>query len=129
MCGDKALSGGILVVEDDPVSLMVIGQMLEIAGFSFDSASDGAEAVEMAARLRPALVLVDLSMPRINGLDVMRSVRASTGAACPKFVAVTALATERQRAECLSAGFDGFLAKPLEMGELLETVRGFMGGR
>ena len=116
----------ILVVDDDAVNLMVIEQMLDTSGFPVVSAVDGVDAVEKAALVRPALVLMDLSMPRMNGIDAAIAIREQSGAQCPKIVAVTANVTNRQREACRAAGFDGFMAKPVDMKELLTTVGEFM---
>ena len=119
-------SAKILVVDDDAINLMVIEQMLDSSGFSVVSAVDGVDAVEKAALVRPALVLMDLGMPRKNGFDAAIAIRRQSGTRCPKIVAVTANVTDRQREACRTAGFDGFLAKPLDMQDLLATVGEFM---
>lgn len=123
---DLGLTERILVVDDDAVNLMVLEQMLDIAGYPVDSAIDGVEAVEKAAELRPALILMDISMPRMNGVDAAITIRAHAGEACPKIYAVTANVTDRQRIACEAAGFDGFLPKPVDMGTLIATVGAIM---
>ncbi len=119
-------SANILVVDDDAINLMVIEQMLDTSGYPVVSAVDGVDAVEKAALLRPALVLMDISMPRMNGIDAAIAIRKQSGAQCPKIVAVTANVTDRQREACRTAGFDGFLAKPVDMAGLLSMVGEFM---
>ena len=116
----------ILVVDDDAINLMVLEQMLDTSGFPFVSAVDGVDAVEKAALVRPALILMDISMPRMNGIEAAIAIRQQSGAQCPKIVAVTANVTDRQREACRAAGFDGFLGKPIEMETLLATVGEFM---
>jgi len=116
----------ILVVDDDAVNLMVLEQMLDTSGFLVVSAVDGVDAVEKAAVVRPVLILMDISMPRMNGIDAAIAIRKQSGAQCPKIVAVTANVTDRQREACRTAGFDGFLVKPVDMKELLSTIREFM---
>ena len=117
----------ILVVDDDAINLMVIEQMLDTSGFSVVSAVDGLDAVEKAALVQPALVLMDLGMPRMNGIEAAIAIRKQSADQCPKIVAVTANVTDRQRQACRTAGFDGFLAKPLEMKTLLATVSKMIG--
>ena len=112
----------ILVVDDDAINLMVIEQMLDTSGYPVVSAVDGVDAVEKAALVRPALVLMDISMPRMNGIDAAIAIRKQSAARCPKIVAVTANVTDREREACRTAGFDGFLAKPVDMKDLLSTV-------
>jgi CheY-like chemotaxis protein len=116
----------ILVVDDDAINLMVLEQMLDTSGFPVVSAVDGVDAVEKAALVRPALILMDISMPRMNGIEAAITIRKQSGAQCPKIVAITANVTDRQREACRAAGFDGFMAKPVEMEDLLSTVGKFM---
>ena len=112
----------ILVVDDDAINLMVLEQMLDTSGYPVVSAVDGVDAVEKAALVQPALVLMDISMPRMNGIEAAIAIRKQSAARCPKIVAVTANVTDREREACRTAGFDGFLAKPVDMKDLLSTV-------
>ena len=123
---DNEKSANILVVDDDAINLMVIEQMLGTSGFPVVSAVDGVDAVEKAALVHPVLVLMDLSMPRMNGIEAAIAIREQSADQCPKIVAVTANVTDRPREACRIAGFDGFLVKPLNMALLLTTVSEFM---
>ena len=124
---NREQSANILVVDDDAINLMVIEQMLEISGFPVVSAVDGVDAVEKAALARPALVLMDLGMPKMNGIDAAIAIRRQSVGRRPKIVAVTANVTDCQREACRIAGFDGFLAKPLDMEDLLSMVGDMIG--
>ncbi len=119
-------TANILVVDDDTINLMVIEQMLDTSGFPVVSAIDGIDAVEKAALIRPALILMDISMTRMNGIDAAIAIRKQSGAQYPKIVAVTANVTDHQREACRTAGFDGFLGKPVDMEGLLSMVGEFM---
>ncbi len=119
---DHESVANILVVDDDAINLMVIEQMLGTAGFPVVSAVDGVDAVEKAALVQPALILMDIRMPRMNGIDAAIAIRRQSNGRCPKIVAVTANVTDRQREACRTAGFDGFLAKPVDMEDLLSMV-------
>ncbi len=123
---DHEQSANILVVDDDAINLMVIEQMLDTSGFPVVSAVDGVDAVEKAALVQPALILLDIRMPRMNGIDAAIAIRKQSNGRCPKIVAVTANVTDDQREACRTAGFDGFLAKPVDMEDLLSTVGEFM---
>ena len=116
----------ILVVDDDPINLMVIEEMLNSFGFQVATATDGVEAIEEAVRLKLRLILMDISMPRVNGIDAAIAIRKQVDGRYPKIVAVTANVTERQREACKIAGFDGFIAKPVEMSELRSAVDAMM---
>jgi two-component system cell cycle response regulator DivK len=116
----------ILVVDDDAINLMVLEQMLAAGGFPVVNAVDGLDAVEKAMLIRPLLVLMDISMPKMNGIDAAIAIRKRSAGQSPKIVAVTANVTTQQRRDCETAGFDGFLAKPVDMKELLHTVATFL---
>jgi len=115
-------AGGILDAEDNDANLFVIRTMLKRAGHTALVARDGVEAVEIASRERPRLVLMDISMPRMNGIDAALRIRDVITGAVPRIIAVTANATARQREACAAAGCDGFLAKPIDQAELLDVI-------
>jgi len=117
----------ILVVDDDAINLMVIEQMLDTSGYPVVSAVDGVDAVEKAALVQPALVLMDISMPRMNGIEAAIAIRKQSNGRYPKIIAVTANVTDRQREACRVAGFDGFLGKPVDMEGLLSMVGDMIG--
>jgi CheY-like chemotaxis protein len=118
-----SMSGPILAVDDDPVNLMVISMMLKQMGCAYTTAKDGVEAVAAAVSARPSLVLMDISMPGLNGVEAAKAIwRDAVGARIP-IVAVTANVTRRQQDECISAGFDDFLSKPLDFDSLKSVVK------
>jgi CheY-like chemotaxis protein len=116
----------VLVVEDNLVNQKVAQLMLERIGCAVDLAIDGNAAVASAARKTYSLILMDLSMPGMDGLEATRLIRAGTGPnANTPIVAVTANALSEDRDECMRLGMNGFLTKPLLLGTLLETVQRF----
>ncbi len=104
----------ILLVEDHDINREVLLALLRDAGLQADVAADGVEALERAADERYDLVLMDLQMPRLNGIDATRRLRALPGWAHVPIVAVTANAFTEDRAACAAAGLDDFIAKPVE---------------
>lgn len=104
----------ILLVEDHDINREVLLALLRDAGLQADVAADGVEALERAAGERYDLVLMDLQMPRMNGTDATRRLRALPGWAHVPIVAVTANAFADDRAACTAAGLDDFIAKPVE---------------
>ena len=104
----------ILLVEDHDINREVLLALLRDAGLQADVAADGVEALERAADERYDLVLMDLQMPRLNGIDATRRLRALPGWAHVPIVAVTANAFADDRAACAAAGLDDFIAKPVE---------------
>lgn len=117
----------ILVAEDDPTNLFVITAILEIHGCVTIAATDGEQAVKMALESPPKLILMDISMPKMDGIAAARKIRSVMPSQRVPIVAVTANATGRQRMECEAAGFDGFLTKPIDMGLLDAVLRKYVG--
>jgi CheY-like chemotaxis protein len=116
---DAALPGNapldILVAEDNEVNQMVFGQILSGLGLSYRIAANGRTAVEMYRSLQPKLILMDVSMPEMNGYEATRAIRefeASTGAHIP-IIGVTAHALKGDREKCLEAGMDDYIPKPV----------------
>ncbi|MDH3668300.1 MAG: response regulator [Paracoccaceae bacterium] len=117
----------ILVAEDDPTNLFVIQTLLETYGCVIVSAGDGEQAVQMALEQPPKLILMDISMPKMDGVEATRKIRTEMPSRRVPIVAVTANATSQQRRECEAAGFDGFLSKPVDLEQLRAVVREFVG--
>jgi signal transduction histidine kinase/CheY-like chemotaxis protein len=110
----KSRFGGtqILLVEDEPVNQEVSRGLLEDVGFVVDVAEDGSVAVALAKRKRYALILMDMQMPKLNGLDATREIRTLPGYKEIPILAMTANAFAEDKARCLEAGMNEFLTKP-----------------
>lgn len=111
----------ILLAEDNRTNQLLIKKMLKTLPLRLIVAEDGAEAVAMTISEEPDLVLMDMSMPVMDGLDATREIRRLS-IAQPKIVAITANAYRSDKEACLEAGMDSFLSKPLRRAELLETL-------
>ncbi len=118
------MSASILVVEDDPDLLALEEMILTDAGYPVRTASDGRAALARVADEMPALVLLDMRMPGMNGWDFAREFRARHGRAAP-IVVVTAAENARARAE--EIGAEGWLAKPFEIGDVLRAAERWAG--
>ncbi|MCA0956437.1 response regulator [Mameliella alba] len=120
---DMALLRGsrVLLAEDNKTNRMLVHKFLAGTGVELWNAEDGEEAVEICQRLRPDLVLMDMSMPKLDGLAATRKIR-TLNIPQPGIVALTANAFESDRNACLSAGMDDFLSKPLRKKTLIETM-------
>ena len=112
----------LLLVEDEPINQEVSKVLLEDAGFRVDLAEDGRQAVESAAREDYALILMDMQMPVMNGLDATRAIRAGQRNAHTPIIAMTANAFEEDRRTCLAAGMDDHVGKPIDDTVLFETL-------
>jgi CheY-like chemotaxis protein len=114
----------ILVVDDDKVIRQLFSLMLQRADFEVDVAEDGFIGVEMWEKGKYDLVLMDVQMPRMDGLEATSSIREmerTQGRHTP-IVAVTAFALKKGEAECLAAGMDAFLAKPINFKKCIEMI-------
>jgi len=104
----------ILLVEDEPISQAVAQELLEDAGLHVTLAEDGQQAVDMATAQRYDLVLMDMQMPRVNGLEATRALRQLKGWDSVPILAMTANAYEEDRNACLEAGMNDHLSKPID---------------
>ncbi|MBL9213804.1 MAG: PAS domain S-box protein [Opitutaceae bacterium] len=114
----------ILVAEDNPVNQRVALLMLQRLGYRADVAANGREALEAVARQRYDLILMDVQMPEMDGLQAAREIRASaSGSYRPRIVAMTANASTHDRDECYAAGMDDFLTKPVRNDDLRKAIQ------
>ena len=105
----------ILIAEDNEVNQLVFGQILNGLGLSYRIAGNGRTAVEMYRALQPKLILMDVSMPEMNGYEATRAIRAveaRSGSHIP-IIGVTAHALKGDREKCIEAGMDDYLPKPI----------------
>jgi two-component system phosphate regulon response regulator PhoB len=116
----------ILVVDDEPDALELIEFNLRNAGFDVATASDGAEALKKAKQALPALVLLDLMLPEVDGLEVCRLLRREPATAAIPVIMVTARAAEIDRVLGLELGADDYVTKPFSPRELILRVKGVL---
>lgn len=117
----------ILLVEDDEDSRTLYRLALEYFGYRVMEARDGADGVEAARGELPGLVIMDLSLPVLDGWDALRQLRADPATAGVPALALTGHVTERDRERAEAAGFDLFLPKPVPPSEVLDHVRRIVG--
>ena len=120
---DKKL---FLVVEDFEDSRFMMRKLLEMAGYRVLEATDGEQAVKLAVQKRPALILMDLSLPRMDGLSATRRIRRRKRFAKLPIVAVSAYDSPESRKEALAAGCNEYLAKPIDFDQLNLVVNKFL---
>jgi PAS domain S-box-containing protein len=112
----------VLLAEDEPINQEVSRGLLEDAGLSVDLAEDGQQAVALARQHRFALILMDMQMPNLNGVDATRAIRALPGYADTPILAMTANAFDEDRQVCIDAGMNDHIGKPVEPERLFETL-------
>ena len=113
----------ILLADDEPNLRETVSFLLEMEGFHVALASDGVEALDRVRELRPAVVLLDAMMPRRDGFDVCRTIRADPELAGVCIVMLTALSQRTDRERALAAGADHFVTKPFDEDALLALLR------
>lgn len=113
----------VLVVEDNEKNMKLLRDVLQATGYSTLEAPTGTRAVELATEHGPDLVLLDVQLPDIDGLEVLSRLRADERTASIPVLAVTAQAMQGDRERFLAAGFDGYFSKPVNVVELVATVR------
>ena len=120
------MNGTVLLVEDNPDNTTIYRVILEHAGLRVLHAEDGVEGVRLARELRPDLILMDIGLPGLNGLEATRILKGDPATAGIPIIAVTAHALVQDRVEALNAGCDAYLSKPAEPRRVLEEVRRWM---
>jgi len=113
----------ILLAEDNSVNRQVCMLMLSRLGYAADSASNGQQALKAVANVEYDVILMDIQMPDMNGVDAARIIREKLGAKCPIIFALTAEALEGDKEKFLGLGFDGYLSKPLQIDTLKNALK------
>ena len=112
----------ILIVEDDTKNMTLFRDLLQVSGYSIIEANDGKQGVELARAKKPDLILMDIQMPEMDGLEATRILKADATTSNIPVIALTSYAMKGDREKMLEAGFDGYLSKPIDIKELLGEV-------
>ena len=113
----------ILVVEDNEKNMKLFRDVLHASGYRTLEAATGERAVELVFEHRPDLVLMDIQLPDIDGIEALSRLRADGRTSSVPVLALTAQAMEGDRERFLAAGFDGYLSKPVDIAEFVATVK------
>ena len=116
-----------LIVEDNPAHAMMIEDVLAMEGFETEHAANGAEAQKQIRDRRPDLILMDIQLPDISGIDLTKAVKADDGLRDIPIVAVTAFATRKNELGMRDAGCIDILTKPFSLTDLIEIVDRYLG--
>lgn len=113
----------ILIVEDNETNMKLFRDVLQATGYVTVEAVSGEQAMALAAESVPALVLMDIQLPDVDGVEALRRLRADERTAGIPVLALTAQAMQGDRERFLAAGFDGYVSKPVDIAELVAMVR------
>lgn len=121
---DQLVAGWtILIIEDEPDNVNVVRKVMEFHGANVYVADNGIDGLQMLTNMTPSLVLLDLSMPQMDGWEVLRTLRSKTGLAQLPVIALTAHAMSGDEESVMAAGFDGYIAKPIRINTLLPKIK------
>ena len=118
----------ILIIEDNAKNMKLTRDLLKAKGYATLEATTGEEGVCLALEHRPDLVLMDIQLPDINGIEAFERIRADADTAAVPVVAFTASVTPTDRNRITQAGFSGFVSKPIQLKEFLATVKRMLEG-
>ncbi len=118
----------ILIVEDEPRNLTLLRDLLQVSGYKTIEATDGKQGVELAKASKPDLILMDGQMPKMDGLEATRILKADATTSNIPVLALTSYAMKGDKERILEAGCDGYLAKPIDIKELLKIVAEYLSG-
>ncbi|MBA7598677.1 Sensor histidine kinase RcsC [subsurface metagenome] len=116
----------ILIVEDNPQNMRLIEMTLGAGDYALVKATDGEEALDLVTSERPDLIVMDIQLPRISGLEVTRRLRQMPEFRHVPIVALTAYTMKGDEEKCIEAGCDAYLAKPINTRELPEIIAGLL---
>ncbi len=116
----------ILIIEDNEKNRKLARDVLQAKGYATLEAETGEEGVRLARERRPALVLMDIQLPGIDGIAALGQLRADAATRAIPVIAVTASAMTQDRQKIMAAGFDGYQSKPIRLQEFLRAVRAML---
>lgn len=120
------MSEKILIVEDNEINMKLIKTILKTKGYLLSEARDGEEVLQAVVRERPDLILMDIQIPKIDGLEATRRIRKMEGLGNTLIVALTAHAMEGDREKILEAGCNGYIAKPINTRTFIEEIEAML---
>jgi len=119
----------ILVVEDNDNNRMLVRDVLQASGYRVVEAENAEDGLRVAAEQQPALILMDIQLPGMNGMEALQRLRADPTTRAIPVIAVTASAMTQDRRQIMAAGFDGYQPKPISVKGFLQAVREMLPSR
>jgi two-component system cell cycle response regulator DivK len=113
----------VLIVEDNEKNMKLVRDVLQAKGYSTVEAVTGEEGVKLAKERKPDLVLMDIQLPGISGIEAFKQIRGNPSTKAIPVIALTASVTPTDRTAISAAGFDAFLGKPINLKEFIDTVK------
>jgi two-component system cell cycle response regulator DivK len=120
------LAKTVLIVEDNELNLKLFHDLLEAHGYDIVGTRDGGEVLELARTYRPDLILMDIQLPKVSGLEVTRWIKDDPDLAQIPVIAVTAFAMRGDEERILKGGCEAYLSKPISIARFMDTVRRFV---
>jgi two-component system cell cycle response regulator DivK len=119
----------ILIIEDEPRNMKLLRDLLQRFGYETMEATGGEQGVELAKARIPNLILMDIMMPKMDGYEATQILKADTKTKHIPIIALTSYAMKGDRERALEAGCDGYIAKPVDIQEILKAVEHFLPGK
>jgi two-component system cell cycle response regulator DivK len=113
----------ILIVEDNEKNLKLVRDVLQVKGFATLEAGTAEDGIKLATEHKPDLILMDIHLPGMNGIEALKVLRAEKATAAIPVIAVTASVMQQDRKQITEAGFDAYVGKPINLKEFLDAVR------
>jgi two-component system cell cycle response regulator DivK len=124
---EDGMAKTVLIVEDNELNMKLFRDLLEAHGYLTIGTSNGYEALEIVRKQRPDLILMDIQLPQVSGLEVTRWIKDDPALRMIPVVAVTAFAMKGDEERIREGGCEAYLSKPISVGKFIETVRRFIG--
>jgi two-component system cell cycle response regulator DivK len=113
----------ILIVEDNEKNLKLVRDVLQVKGYETLEAGTAEEGLKIARERKPALILMDIQLPGMSGIEALKALRAAPATASIPVIAITASVMQQDRQQIMSAGFNGFIEKPINLRNFLDIVQ------
>jgi two-component system cell cycle response regulator DivK len=125
--GREDMSKTVLIVEDNELNMKLFHDLLEAHGYQTVGTRNGIEALDLARKYRPDLILMDIQLPEVSGLEVTKWLKDDPDLKAIPIVAVTAFAMKGDEERIREGGCEAYLSKPISVGKFIETIRHFLG--
>jgi two-component system cell cycle response regulator DivK len=126
ICGKETMAKTVLIVEDNELNMKLFHDLLEAHGYNILQTRDGIEALKLARKHHPDLILMDIQLPEVSGLEVTKWIKEDDAMKSIPIIAVTAFAMKGDEEKIRECGCEAYIAKPISVSHFLETVQKFL---